>query len=122
VLDNQLGMIVIIMRLLGPVRMTSCATAPPRCKSLRFVTAYPLHPLDENDLLSALWELPHQHSEMEKGADAALLAGLVASSHRGDHAAIVSLFHPPFFMFASSAETYQPVEKLRHSGMMPSSS
>ena len=77
------------------------------CKGYLFGTAYPFHPLDENGLPFALWELPYQHSEMEEGADAAWLAGLAARSRDGDHAAIVSLFHPPFFAFAPSAETWR---------------
>ncbi len=77
------------------------------CKGYLFGTAYPFHPLDASGLPFPLWELPYQHSEMEAGADAAWLAGLAARSREGDHAAIVSLFHPPFFAFAPSAETYR---------------
>jgi hypothetical protein len=77
------------------------------CRGYLFGTGYPFHPLDPNGLPYALWELPYEHSEMEEGADAAWLARLAANSREGDHAAIVSLFHPPFFAFAPSAETYR---------------
>lgn len=77
------------------------------CKGYLFGTAYPFHPLDGNGRPYALFELPYQHSELEAGASGAWLDSLAASSRAGDHAAIVSLFHPPFMAFAPSAEAYR---------------
>lgn len=77
------------------------------CKGYLFGTAYPFHPLDGNGRPYALFELPYQHSELEAGASGAWLDSLAAASRAGDHAAIVSLFHPPFMAFAPSAEAYR---------------
>lgn len=77
------------------------------CKGYLFGTAYPFHPLDGNGRPYALFELPYQHSELEAGANGAWLDSLAAASRAGDHAAIVSLFHPPFMAFAPSAEAYR---------------
>ncbi len=77
------------------------------CRGYLFGTALPFHPLDASGLPFPLWELPYEHSEMDEGADPAWLARLAELSRGGDHAAIVSLFHPPFFSFAPSADTYR---------------
>jgi hypothetical protein len=77
------------------------------CKGYLFGTAYPFHPFAETGLPFRLLELPYQHSEREAGCDSAYLSGLARESLAGDHAAIVSLFHPPFWLWAPSADTYR---------------
>jgi hypothetical protein len=93
------------------------------CKGYLFGTAYPFHPLDLTGMPFKLWELPYQHSEMEAGADGPWLARLATASAAGDHAAIVSLFHPPFMAFSPSADTYrlwrELPERMKAKGHVP---
>ncbi len=77
------------------------------CKGYLFGTAFPFHPLDCSGMPYPLLELPYEHSEMEAGADSAYMAALALASRRGDHAAIVSLFHPPFWAWEPSVATYR---------------
>jgi hypothetical protein len=89
------------------IRLDSSYGPDWHCKGYLFGTAYPFHPLDPNGLPFTLWELPYEHSEMDEGASPEWLTHLADNSCAGDHAAIVSLFHPPFFSFAPSADTYR---------------
>jgi hypothetical protein len=77
------------------------------CRGYMFGTGYPFRPLDVNGLPFDLHELPYNHSEMESGVDGEYLRGLAERSASGDHTAIVSLFHPPFWGFVPSVETYR---------------
>jgi hypothetical protein len=77
------------------------------CRGYLFGTGYPFRPLAESGLPFPLLELPYQHSEREAGCDGAYLTALARESLAGDHAAIVSLFHPASWSWAPSVETYR---------------
>lgn len=76
------------------------------CRGYMFGTAFPFRPLDDSGLPLDILELPYQHSEFDGGTDSTFIAGLARESGQGDHAAILSLFHPPFWMWTPSVDIY----------------
>lgn len=77
-----------------------------KCRGYMFGTAFPFRPLDASGLPMRILELPYQHSEMDGGTDSTFIAEMARNSRAGDHAAILSLFHPPFWMWTPSVEIY----------------
>lgn len=78
-----------------------------KCSGYLFGTAFPFHPLDSTGLPFRLIEIPYQHSEMDGGADSLFLGRLAGWSAAGDHAAIGSLFHPPFWLWTPSVAVFR---------------
>jgi hypothetical protein len=78
-----------------------------KCRGYMFGTAFPFRPLDASGLPMRILELPYQHSEMDGGIDSTFIAEMARNSRAGDHAAILSLFHPPFWMWTPSVEIYR---------------
>lgn len=78
-----------------------------KCRGYLFGTGFPFRPLDASGLPLRILELPYQHSELDGGTDSTFLSTLARGSRAGDHTAIVSLFHPPFWLWAPSVQTYR---------------